>query len=180
MKIELDLPQVPEGWRCIGYSVPEEGQGMITGRGDFVICNRENNSTYKTYFLTFERIEPEIDQELEQAKKRFASGWFLWDGRETVLKVCNIMRDTKGHGLLMITSDAGNTYLLNDCIPTTIPTWRCCESDKPKTKGRLYATRLKGNHVVLDSAQFCECGTWGGWLNLKYIANYEWLDEGER
>lgn len=167
MKIELDLP-VPEGFQLLESKAIREFDAE--GKKKFMVYSE----------LTFERIE-QVDEELEQAKKRFSSGWFLWDGRETVYKTEFIERDTKGHGLLMITSDAGNTYLLSDCIPTTLPTWRCCESDKPKVEGTYYV-RCKA-----DKVQYLFYYTIPAWRTVSHKCmtqiwphNYEWLDEGER
>jgi len=56
MKIELDLP-VPEGWRFVGYQVPDKGQGCIGVDGTFFI---KNDYPETWFYLTFERIEPEI------------------------------------------------------------------------------------------------------------------------
>ena len=60
MKIELDLPQVPEGWRCIGLVEPRRGHGYISERLKFVMA--EKNLSFNS--ITFERIEP-VDHELE-------------------------------------------------------------------------------------------------------------------
>lgn len=70
MKIELDLPQVPDGWRCLGFKMPKKGQGYCGPNGVFSISEIDH-SFYR--YVTFERIEP-VDHELEEAKLKFTVG----------------------------------------------------------------------------------------------------------
>lgn len=77
MKIELDLPQVPEGWRCMGINSPSKNQGYISSEdGDFYVC--EYDHMIDRYMLTFERIEPvEKNMEKEEIKPQLIipEGW---------------------------------------------------------------------------------------------------------
>lgn len=47
MKIELDLPQVPDGWRSVGIKITKNGQARINYNGNFEIL--EGSSGYGHY-----------------------------------------------------------------------------------------------------------------------------------
>ena len=179
MKIELDLPQVPEGWRFVGYQVPKKGQAVATHCGQF---EKLLNDWDSTRALTFERIEPE-DPELEEAKK-LTGKWVVFKDKDVILKVRSVLRDSYSKALTFeAISQTGNLaqFYLRDFNPFPLPVWRCCESDKPK-KEKRYAVRCKHDRGRYNSADY---------ENLKWLdrwgtefcgveSNYEWLDEGER
>lgn len=121
-------------------------------------------------------LTPKVDHELEEARKKFPVGsWFRVEDREsTTYKVLVIERLCAS---LIMTSDDGDSHLVDSCTPFPIPTWRCCESDKPKTQGRYY-TRRKRDHAERDFDEYCG-ENWEA-INPEYISplDYEWLDEG--
>ena len=177
MKIELDLPQVPEGWRFVGYQVPDYKQGIIGTTGEFEVVNY---NTCEEHYLTFERIEPEIDVELERARKKFPVGsWFKLLNLDMVQQVSDVIR--RGADLLILCTN-GLTEFVQNCTPFPLPTWRCCDSDKPKKEG-TYHTRVKKGEAPVgkkkDAHYFLSVSE--GW-NVSADTNMsmrEWLDEGE-
>lgn len=68
------------------------------------------------------------------------------------------------------------------CTPFPIPTWRCCESDKPKEEGE-YPIRFKNNPKKYSKATFINNNwhdSWGAKIIMDIVSrgNVEWLDEG--
>ena len=179
MKIELDLPQVTEGWRCIGFKMPKKGQGYCGPNGEFSISEIDN-SFYK--YITFERIEP-VDHELEEAKKKFPVGsWFYINMETEVLyTVHSVRRSTTATGgdiwVDFIYDAVMNAERANICTPFPIPTWRCCESDKPE-KSCSVITRHKLEHSFKKLGMDYVADK--GWesIHLDREKDYEWLDEG--
>lgn len=170
MKIELDLP-VPEGWRFVGYQLPKKGQGyMASANSDFKIALED---FYSSSCFTFERIEP-VDEELESARKKFPVGsWFKTSaGGSTIHRVERVDWET----------DDCRGFLVSDCTPFPLPTWRCCAEDKPKKDGQ-YVMRIKGHAPYKYRVRYYSLGVKLWRFNHEDVAipeGYEWLDEGER
>jgi hypothetical protein len=134
-----------------------------------------------TRALTFERIEPEIDEELEAAKRKFPVGStfksssFKSGKGSTIYTVKEVREENLADCVheLCIISDDDRGFLVSECTPFPLPVWRCCYADKPKTEGRR-PVRLK-NDIYGCRVDSFQNGEWG-FSN----ARYEWLDEGER
>lgn len=175
MKIELDLP-VPEGWRCIGYQVPKEGQGYITSVG-FIIAESDRILPH----ITFERIEP-VDEELEAMKAKFpANSYFkINDSFSPIFKVAksDIERDSRFPEVINIPTYDGNNFIWFNsriCTPFPLPKWRCCDDERPKKDGRYFIKDMDGKLVGVANYSVND-----GWYDLPGIAKYYgWLDEGE-
>mgnify|MGYP001334883194 CR=1 FL=1 len=80
---------------------------------------------------------PEVDTELEEAKKRFPVGsWFTdMDRGSTIFKVNDIKRVDREYkeNVLVLTDCNGNWHCVDLCIHATLPTaapkWRCMKTD---------------------------------------------------
>jgi hypothetical protein len=161
MKIELDLP-VPNGWKLLNYSY---GADPI-----------KENITMNTT-ITFERIEPEIDTELEEARKKYIGKYVKSKNRENFLyKIIEVRRCNVAnvHSLIVLNSGIWDSFYETEVELVPIPVWRCCESDKPKV-GRYYPVR-KNKSLTYDLIRFDDSGFWDTDL---LISKFEWLDEGE-
>jgi hypothetical protein len=167
MKIELDLPQVPEGYKFVGWNMPQAGQFYLSDDKFFTECKKD---VLPYYYLTFERIEPEIDWELEQAKKLNGT-WVTVSDIHGIFEVVEVERIIAS---LVLTTKDGRSHLIEYCTPFPLPVWRCCESDKPKV-GQYYPVR-KNKSLTYDLIRFDGSGFWDTDL---LISKYEWLDEGD-
>lgn len=162
MKIELDLP-VPEGWRVVNYS--------------YGSCNDPFKETITmNTTLTFERIEP-VDEELEQAKKLIGT-WVVFKTRNVILKVKTMRRDNWSKKIVFEAEYQTNEpvdFYLEDFNPFPLPTWRCCDDERPKKDGRYFIKDMDGKLVGVANYSVND-----GWYDLPGIAKYYgWLDEGE-
>lgn len=170
MKIELELP-VPEGWRFLGYKRPLDNEFFWHPTLN-AMCPVKDFMT--AHELTFERIEPEIDAELEEAKKKFPVGsWFKPQGYPNfIIQVVEVER-VKNRIMIFIEHEQWEFYL-EDCQPFPLPRWRCCESDKPE-KEAYYYLRSKNR----DWQRLVEFNFKLEWCRLINASDYEWLDEGQ-
>ena len=125
-------------------------------------------------------LTPKVDAELESAKKKFPVGsWVMCPSRDThaVYKVSKVDRNSYLPDIILV---HGGVYTceVSLCTPFPLPTWRCCETDKPE-KSCSVITRHKLEHSFKK-------------LGMDYVADkgwesiysgrekdYEWLDEGE-
>ena len=88
---------------------------------------------------------PEVDTELEEAKKRFPVGsWFTdMDRGSTIFKVNDIKRVDREYkeNVLVLTDCTGNWHCVDLCTPATLPTakWRCMKTDIETPKTRMLA-----------------------------------------
>lgn len=122
-------------------------------------------------------LTPKLDHELESAKKLIGK-WVVFKDKDLILKVRDVVRDFYSKELTFeALSQWGNPgkYLLRDFNPFPLPTWRCCESDKPKNLGKYYLRRKNGSDKIVTS--IAPSGTWA--IGYEDASDYEWLDEGD-
>lgn len=116
-----------------------------------------------------------VDTELEEAKKKFPVGsWFTSDGFDRQAYTVKAVERRYLNIITLVTYCGPHHFPAVNCIPLSIPTWRCCESDKPKKYGHYY-TRVKDCHEEKQAHLYNEFG-WP-FHGPEYA---EWLDEGER
>lgn len=125
-------------------------------------------------------LTPTVDTELEDNRKRFpVDSWVKQAGltNTTILyKVREVTRENVADGHFPVVVHCHDrSFFPLDCVPFPLPTWRCCESDKPKRGGK-YFTRLKGTHEEKEVDVYCFRLDWN--CRSVEISNYEWLDDG--
>lgn len=120
-------------------------------------------------------LTPKVDAELESAKKKFPVGsWVKHTKSDGITNVTEVVR----FGSVVTVGNTNVKYLVGNVTPFPLPTWRCCETDKPE-KSCSVITRHKLEHSFKK-------------LGMDYVADkgwesiysgrekdYEWLDEGE-
>ena len=120
-------------------------------------------------------LTPKVDHELESARKKFPVGsWFYYNGQEKTLFKVHEVRNSFGN---IVVRSFANSYTARHCTPFPLPTWRCCESDKPKKDGK-YLTRRKNTHEEKEVDVYCFRLGWN--CSQVRISDYEWLDEGKK
>ena len=125
-------------------------------------------------------LTPKIDHELEEAKKLIGK-WVVFKDKDVILKVRDVLRDSYSKALTFeAISQSGNLaqFYLRDFNNFPLPTWRCCEAEKPKKAGE-YAMRSKGSKKIF-SGKYSITKTLWDWtsvIDCPY-SDYEWLDEG--
>lgn len=120
-------------------------------------------------------LTPKIDHELESARKKFPVGSYY----KTTSRMKNVFAMVES---VERCSETNNIIICTDavfvnaitCTTFPLPTWRCCESDKPKRDGS-YLTREKGTKEWKTVRDFSVVK---GWQGNPYNPD-EWLDEGE-
>lgn len=161
-----------------GVEFEERGEYRPPREGEYFIA--DNNAKIERSVGDFERkhyfvLAPKIDQELEEAKKKFPVGsLFLHKNYGgNAFEVQEVYRADYNQRLLIKTQIYPDLYV-DYCTPFPVPTWRCCESDKPEKAGH-YPTRLKKNHKFYFTAKLID-DRWDMPFAGKGV---EWLDEGE-
>lgn len=86
---------------------------------------------------------PEVDTELEEAKKRFPVGsWFTHNKRASTLYKVKAVKYDEKYKRTYILDDAGVTANIYNCTPATLPTrkiqWRCMKTDAPDTTRNVF------------------------------------------
>jgi hypothetical protein len=138
-----------------------------------------------TRALTFERIEPEIDEELEAAKRKFPVGSYFKtnypDYDDFILPVTSV-ENRGGFGINIWSGKNPNTSIpcpIDRCTPFPLPTWRCCDADKPKKEGS-YFVREPDDKRIKDVC-FWNNEDWASKIfTISPNRRREWLDMGER
>ena len=118
-------------------------------------------------------LEPYVeDTELEEAKKLIGK-WVTVNDVHGIFQIVEVERIIAS---IIVTTRDGRSHLVDSCRIKTIPTWRCCESDKPKNRGGDFHIRDKEKPFLKTVARF-DGAKWSGDI---FISRSEWLDEGER
>ena len=174
MKIELDLPQVPEGFKFIGFRPPKKGQYFLVMDSGNLHKSEIDESKYDPSCLTFERIEP-VDTELEEAKKLIGK-WVRYKDRDIAFKLTDVVRDSYSKEILgvVLNSIDSEKYYFKDLAPFPLPRWRCFDSEKPERSGYYYLRSKDRQYKKL--AEYHPAHNWYG---LGKATDYEWLDEGD-
>lgn len=153
---------------------PKHGEYFVAGWSRRIVKNVDKDNTFHSSVV----LTPKIDHELESAKKKFPVGSYFKtdypDYDDFILPVTSV-ENRGGLGVNIWSGKNGNTSIpcpVERCTPFPLPTWRCCETDKPKVEG-LYLSRHKiGKHKHT-------CRFLNGAFTCRADSNYEWLDEGE-
>jgi hypothetical protein len=129
----------------------------------------------------------EVDQELEDAKKKFPVGsWVISkEYGSTIYKVLDVYR--YGEYKIRVVSDCNTTLFAEHCTPFTFPTdtkykWHLCSSEKqPETTGIKLLTKSLNDTDPIIAFQSYLGGKWrvhaNGWaLDLSYHPNAMWCE----
>ena len=114
------------------------------------------------------------DTELEEAKKKFPVGsWFTSDGFDRQAHTVKAVERRYLNIITLVTYYGPHHFPAVNCIPLSIPIWRCFDSDKPERSGYYYLRSKDRQYRKL--AEYHPAHNWYG---LGKATDYEWLDEG--
>lgn len=121
------------------------------------------------YYGSRHVLTPKVDKELEEAKKLIGTLVYLGSNKKHLYQIDDVERDANN---ILIAWINESWITCSICTPFPIPTWRCCENEKPKKDGD-YFTRAVDTKGWMGTNYF-KNGRW-----TKECRDEEWLDEGE-
>lgn len=118
-------------------------------------------------------LTPKIDHELEEAKRLVGKYVKYKSGDPTLFLVDEVSRSYHGR-LIVFFKGSPSSVSYEDCQPFPIPTWRCCDHERPRKDGRYFFKDIDGKFLGVANYSVND-----GWYDLPGIAKcHGWLDEG--